>query len=232
MKKILFTCLLILKISSLTRTFLDRFTGCEEESGFFTNPINFTFLQITFQTACDTFVDCANSFNFNQDTCLTNFEKSQNDFCDGYTSFNLYRRRFCKKLVVQNMNLARAIDDDKFKNHKEIFKAQITDDAAAAECLNNALTGETCANGDAGQIFTFIRLDNDKFVIQNEDEDCIKGDLTAVECNFDDEEQHMEIEASGLSSALLKNNAGESLNVVTAAGFTSGVTVVGINVIS
>lgn len=233
MQKYILLTLLILSTQSRTRFSMDRFTGCT--TNLFPNPRNFRVLQIEFSTACAAFETCAASYNTNQETCIDNFEIAQIAFCDQYTSVNLWRRRYCKRIVAANMVLARKLSDDKFKNHEEAFVAQINDEGATANCLEGDLaTAVVCVNGTANQLFTFFRLGNDKYVIKNNDGKCVNGSLSAVDCNFDDEEQWMTIDASGVASASITNKDDATLDLSTAAtpAFNAASTAIGLNVVA
>ena len=211
MQKYLLLVLLTLSTTSRTRIRMDRFTGCTTD--LFPNPSNFRGLQIKFDDACTAFETCAASYNKNQEECIDQFEIDQIAFCDQYTSINLWRRRYCKRIVTQNMVLARKLADDKFKNHVVAFEAQITD-ATGTNCLINGTDIAAACTGGATEFFDFIRLGNDKYVIKNSEDKCLNGSLAAVECDFDDEDQQMEVASNGTGNVIITNDAGNTLSII------------------
>lgn len=228
MQKFILFALLILSTQSRTRISMDRFTGCTAD--LFPNPRNFRVLQIKFDDACTAFETCAATYNTNQEECIDKFEIDQIAFCDEYTSVNLWRRRYCKRIVKQNMVLARQLADDKFKNHEKAFEAQIF---IPADCLLNdlTLTGAACTSID-DEIFTFVRLGNDKYVIGDGDGKCMNKSVSLVDCDFDDEDQWMNVTKVSTVVSSITDEDGSTLDLSGPTFNTVGGTTVGINVVA
>lgn len=205
----------------------DKFTGCDAPK-LFVDSNEFRIIKIDFQKACDDLQICADDLNKRRETCLEEFEKLMKEECDKYTNFNGIRRRYCKAIQIENLEVAEGLPKTVFTNYEIAFKAVIYEGAAAASCLGgNSLQIATASC--AGEVLTFIRLydnltndvqfdDGEFYVIRNAEGDCLSG-ATFVECDFNDEDQRWEIEPNQTTPGQVSiTNNGQYLLLDATAG--------------
>ena len=191
MNKLVITIFLIFTAQSRTRWRMDRFTGCT--STLFTNPSNFRIMKIDYSTACTALEVCAASYDMDTDkqSCLKAFDADQRAFCAQYTAVNLWRRRYCYRIVDRNMILAGELADSLFKSSKKLFKTRISDTTATAGvCLENDGNGVTCDFDATEQLWDVYQLSNDRLIFKDQDGKCLSSSgLSMVDCDFDSDSQ-------------------------------------------
>ena len=220
MKNLILIILSLSALQSRRQIRRDQLTGCD--SKIFVEENTYRLMKINFQTACDNLQKCADDVNINKQTCLQNFKADQEKFCDGYTSFNLWRRRYCKKIAADNLRFAYVLEEKLFAGNALAFYATLeADTLTAGMCLNADLlsTGAVC--DDTSDVFTFIRLtdnttnspnfvDGKTFAIKNADGQCVTNAAGLADCDFNDATQHWTITNEGANQVLL-SSGGDNL---------------------
>ena len=202
MNKLLITIFLIFTSQCRTRWRLDQFTGCT--STLFTNPLNFRIMKIDYNTACTALEVCAESYelNTNKEDCLIAFEESMKEFCVKYTAVNLWRRRYCYRIVIRNMILAGELSDSLFKGSLKLFDVRLSDGGIL--CLRNDLTGSVCSQNDIKQLWTVIKLTNQKFIFMDQDGMCLSSTNGSVtNCDFKNDIQWWTLMEKRIGSELM-----------------------------
>jgi hypothetical protein len=231
MKNLILIILSLSALQSRRQIKRDQLTGCD--SKIFVEENTYRLMKINFQTACDNLQKCADDVNINKQTCLQNFRADQEKFCDGYTSFNLWRRRYCKKIAVDNLRFAYVLEESLFAGNALAFYA--TMESNSAICLGANLISTAAVCNDTSAKFTFIRLTDNTtnspnfvsgktFAIQNKDGKCVANTTPELKnCDFNDVSQHWTITNKGVNQVLI-SSGGKNLTGVSAAAATMGST--------
>ena len=220
MNKLLLITLLVLQIQSqeVAEEEAPIFRGCT--SDFFPDQEDPRSKGIDFSEQCLALENCAESFSSTKEECLQDFEAAQELFCSTYTGVNLWRRRYCFRVVTENMKVARALDNELFNSAFEAFIAMVSDDGT--NCLINeedAAAAANCDNTLDEQKFLFVQLSNGKFVIKDSEGACLDFESNFVDCDYDAEEQMMSIALgeTGVNEAVILNKD-EDFLLVQASG--------------
>ena len=211
---------LILTTSSRVLFGTDRITGCS--TPLFQNPSKFFLLRINFQPACTSFQTCLSSKTPNKQ-CVQDFEKAQLAFCSTYTPFNLFRRRYCKRLVTLNMIITNKVElpekaeegEESEEKPQEIpklgFKGYIlsVDDFCLEKNFKNVVSD--CMISD---LVSFLVYKNGKYAVLNSDGGCLQSDGKLKGCDFADENIQMDVVVMDVESSTIINKFGINLGIV------------------
>ena len=179
--------LLIALLYSLihSQEYLGVFRGCANSSllpnteAALTNSINFT-------VGCTAFKECAVIYNTTKQECLEDFSSAQELFCSAFTD-NRRMKRYCQKIVFENMKIARKLEDSKFNGNFNAFKGMINTFDSTLCYFSNSLSlfSTVCDSTDNRIILSFVQLNNGKFVIKQSEDSCfLTSDLIFSVCNY------------------------------------------------
>ena len=212
MKFFLIFSIILIQIQTRTRIYLDRFTGCT--SDLFVNPANFKILKIDYSIACTNLESCAEDETLDHMTCIKNFQDDMASFCDSYTSINGWRRRYCHRIAKANLVLALKLDVKLFKSFipTKKFTAFIAETSSllADHCLDTAVAdkGVTCDGTVGTQNFTFVELNNNKWVIEDSAGSCLNNAAESKPCDYTDEFQQFLLGDGTVNGAVTIQNVG------------------------
>ena len=150
------------------------------------------------------------------------------DFCSSYAKEESWRRNYCFKISSQNKEIAPELSSEIFKYVCEAeVKFNITEYKILNEdevCLDftdpKDISSTNCSNFNLNQdweIFKDKSLTNNNFY-KDKDGNCLTGVLenskmVTVECDFCDENQIFNSEATGFDSFIKNLGTGEYLNL-------------------
>ena len=200
--------LLILLTNSLQPR--DKFSGCD--SDLFPTPLTFT-INLTFQTACDDLETCAEDLESSKDVCLAAFKTDMKKICEDLTALNLFRKRFCNKIVYYNMIQAYELDDNIFKMATKKFSGFIVEQSNL-NCFNPENNADVmCDEEDDDHKFDFYELVGlQLWVIKDTDGECLNNVGEFETCDLTDETQQFKInDVVAANTALIINNLDEVL---------------------
>ena len=166
------------------------FRGCTAPS-LFSNSESALTTSIDFSFDCTNFQECANSFNTTKQECLQNFSTAQELVCSSFTD-NRRLKRYCEKIVFENMKIVRNLEDSKFNSYFNAFYGMInrfkTDYCFVNININleEYIYRECDSNDD--MIFSFVQLSNGKFVIDGSGNRCFKTSNQYIDCNYNDKD--------------------------------------------
>ena len=175
-----------------------KFHGCK--SDFFPNPETPRYKKLDFTEQCENLKTCSLSFSSTKEKCLQDFETSKKRFCSKITLLNLFKKKYCYKIVAENMKIARALDKNNFKSAFEAFIAMVSDDDGSFCLVNSegAVSDDGCDNTSDRQMFLFVRLSNGKFVVKDFiSRDCLDFESGFGGCDYDAQGQWMDVALGG-----------------------------------
>ena len=191
-------------LQPLHATRKDRFSGCE--SDLFPNPSNFLILKIDFSAECKALEICADDPGIVKEKCISQFNDGMDAFCPSYTRVNLWRRKYCFRIVEKNKLIANLLSDDVFKTcelEEDSSKITLIGNSMRTFLLNHTSLEDIFFGKTADSFFKEITLDNSYVIYEILREDvpigkCLLGvdidsKLVAGDCNYCDPEQQFEL---------------------------------------
>ena len=207
LKNIFLITFLLLQIQS------QIFRGCSLPL-LFPNTEPPLFPTIDFTSSCEIFETCIASFSTTKEDCFGEFSDGQELFCST-CSDNIWRRRYCYDVIIENMKVARGLDDKEFNGSFMAFRAMMNLTVEqGANCVAKAfieeLSFDLCDNTDDEQKFFFFELSNEKFIIQDSNGFCLDFDDNFNDCDFNNDEQWFTVTLgdTGKNEVFIKNKDG------------------------
>ena len=150
------------------------------------------YTKIDFSQSCAAFETCADSFSKTKEECIQEFSEAQELFCSTCSN-NIWRKRYCYDVVIENMKVARDLVGNFFNSSFEAFRAMVNlTDSGGTDCVYNfmeQISLGVCDNTDDEQEFLFVQLSNGKFIIRDLNRNCLNFEEKFVECDYDNDEQ-------------------------------------------
>ena len=106
----------ILNIHCNKKIEIEKFSGCQK---IFENNLNF--FKINFKEACINLLHCSQNIKFRKEDCLEQFEIDQKRFCRSKFGHKIYVKKYCEKMILDNLNKFEDLDEEYFKGEFVAF---------------------------------------------------------------------------------------------------------------